>query len=50
MIYICYIKYRNYLVTYVLAVRDGELTVGDDDDMSSGVAEVQHMQEARKLM
>jgi hypothetical protein len=49
MIYICYIKYRNYLVTYVLAVGDGELTVGDNDDASSGVAEVRHVQEAQKL-
>ena len=46
MIYICYIIYRNYLVTYVLAVGDSELAVGDDDDASSGVAEARHMQEA----
>ncbi|SRR6266851_5162635 len=49
MIYICYIIYRDYLVTCVLAVEDGKLTVGDDDDTSLGVAEVRHVQEAREL-
>ena len=49
MIYTCYIKYRNYLVTYMLTVRDSELAVGDNDNALSGVAEVRHMQEARKL-
>ena len=39
MIYICYIIYRDYVVTCVLAVGDDELAVGDDDDASSEVAE-----------
>ena len=47
MIYICYIIYRDYLVTYMLAVGDSKLAVGDDDNTSSGVAEVRHVQEAR---
>ncbi len=47
MIYICYIIYRDYLVTYMLAVGDSELTVGDDDDALLGVAKVRHVQEAR---
>jgi hypothetical protein len=34
----------------MLAVEDGELAVGDNDNTSLGVAEVRHMQEARKLM
>ncbi len=38
MIYICYIIYRDYLVTCMLAVGDGKLAVGDDDNASSGVA------------
>jgi hypothetical protein len=50
MIYICYIIHRDYLVTYVLTVGDGELAVGDNDDTSLGVAKVRHMQEAQKLM
>ncbi len=47
MIYICYIIYRDYLVTYVLTVGDSKLTVGDNDDTLSGVAEVRHVQEAQ---
>jgi hypothetical protein len=39
MVYICYIKYRDNVVICVLAVGDDELTVGDDDDASSGAAE-----------
>jgi hypothetical protein len=39
MIYICYIIYRDYVVTCVLAVGDDELAVGDDDDTPSEVAE-----------
>ena len=38
MIYICYIIYRDYLVTYVLTVGDNELAVGDDNNASSEVA------------
>jgi hypothetical protein len=38
MVYICYIIYRDYVVTSVLAVGDNELAVGDDDDASSEVA------------
>ncbi len=39
MIYISYIIYSDYMVTCVLAVRDDELTVGDNDNVSSLVAE-----------
>ncbi len=39
MIYICYIIYCNNVATCVLVVRDDELGVKDDDDMSSEVAE-----------
>ncbi len=46
MIYICYIIYRDYLVTYMLTVGDSKLAVGDDDDVSLGVAKVRHVQEA----
>jgi hypothetical protein len=45
MIYICYIIYRDYVITCVLAVGDDELAVGDDDDASSGVAAGRHVQE-----
>ena len=38
MIYICYIIYRDYVITCVLAVGDDELAVGDDDNASSEVA------------
>jgi hypothetical protein len=45
MIYICYIIYRDYVITCVLAVGDDELAVGDDDDALSGVAAGRHVQE-----
>ena len=45
MIYICYIIYRDYVITCVLAVGDDELAVGDNDDASSGVAAGRHVQE-----
>jgi hypothetical protein len=38
MIYICYIIYRDYVITCMLAVGDDKLAVGDDDDVSSEVA------------
>ena len=39
MIYICYIIYWDNVATCVLAVGDNKLTVGDDNDTSSEVAE-----------
>jgi hypothetical protein len=45
MIYICYIIYKHYVITYVLAVGDDELAMRDNDDASSGVAEGRHVQE-----
>jgi len=39
MIYICYIIYWDNVATCVLAVGDDELTVGDNDDTLSEVAE-----------
>ena len=39
MIYICYIIYQYSVATCVLAVGDDELTMRDDDDMLSEVAE-----------
>jgi hypothetical protein len=45
MIYICYIIYRDYVITCVLTIGDDELAVGDDDDASSGVAAGRHVQE-----
>jgi hypothetical protein len=38
MIYICYIIYWDYMVTYMLTVGDNELAVGDDDNALSEVA------------
>jgi hypothetical protein len=45
MIYICYIIYRDYVITCMLTVGDNELAVGDNDNVSSGVAAGRHMQE-----
>ena len=39
MIYICYIKYGGNAETYMLAVGDDELNVGDDEDTLSEAAE-----------
>ena len=44
MIYICYIIYKHYVITCVLAVGDDELAVRDNDD-ASGVAEGRHVRE-----
>ncbi len=45
MIYIYYITYIDNMVTYVLAIRDNKLAVGDDNDVLSEVAREGHMQE-----
>jgi len=39
MIYICYIIYCDNVATCMLIVRDDELSVKDNDDASSEVAE-----------
>jgi hypothetical protein len=45
MIYICYIIYKHYVMTSMLAVGDNELAVRDDDDASSEAAGGGHVQE-----
>ncbi len=45
MVYICYIIYRDYVIICVLAVRDDELAVGDNNNAFSGVAIGRHVQE-----
>ena len=47
MIYICCIIYWDYVVTYVLTVRDDELAVGDSDDRLLEVANGGHMWECQ---
>ncbi len=42
---ICYIIYRDYMITCMLTVEDNELAVGDNDNASSGVAMGRHMYE-----
>jgi hypothetical protein len=39
MIYICYITYGDYFAKCVLTVRNDELAVRDNNDVSSEVAE-----------
>ncbi len=46
MIYICYIIYGDYFAKCVLTVGNDELTVRDNDDVLSEVAEGGHMWES----
>ncbi len=45
MIYICYIIYKHYVITSVLAVVDNKLTMRDNDDALSEVSKGGHVQE-----
>jgi hypothetical protein len=45
MVYICYIIYRDYMIMCMLTIGDDELAMGDDDDVSLGVAVGRHVQE-----
>ncbi len=40
---ICYIIYRDYVIICVLAVGVNELTMGDDNNVSSGIAIGRHV-------